>query len=249
MRLRDKNSLPLTPKTVLLLRLPRTIGKRKGDDNKFFSRILAANHQSLTTTLNSHFQVTPLNGLCFFRITQQVFRSRDEAGNGQNQPGCSSSPVPNCLTAPKRGRFDLSVKRGCVQSSSTCLASQPLREGARPSVRFASRGFKVNRGSWRCGIIEGRSGINSALHSLRAWIGPMTSSSSCSSSSSSSKPPGRAVLGRRLPVSGFLTVRSNTSVSRVSSRPINPNSFFISCCNARYTSWGLEPLGSLAMKS
>jgi hypothetical protein len=36
MRPRDKNSLPLTPKTVHLLHLPRTIGKRKGDDNKFF---------------------------------------------------------------------------------------------------------------------------------------------------------------------------------------------------------------------
>jgi hypothetical protein len=37
---RYKNSLSLTPKTVHLLRLPRKIGKRKGDDNKFFAHIL-----------------------------------------------------------------------------------------------------------------------------------------------------------------------------------------------------------------
>src|SRR5438128_215339 len=37
MRLRGKNSLPLTPKTVHLLRLPRTIGKSNGLYNKFFS--------------------------------------------------------------------------------------------------------------------------------------------------------------------------------------------------------------------
>src|SRR5438046_986976 len=37
MRLRGKNSLPLTPKTVHLLRLPRTIGKPNGLYNKFLS--------------------------------------------------------------------------------------------------------------------------------------------------------------------------------------------------------------------
>src|SRR6266496_756619 len=73
MKFRGKNSLPLTPKTVHLLRLPRTIGKRKGDDNKFFPRILAANHQSLTTTLNSHSQDRPSIGCAFFELRNKSF--------------------------------------------------------------------------------------------------------------------------------------------------------------------------------
>src|SRR5437667_7456064 len=59
LRPRDKNSLPLTPKTVHLLRLPRTIGKRKRDDNKFFPIF----HKCLPTPWNSHFQYSPVNGL------------------------------------------------------------------------------------------------------------------------------------------------------------------------------------------
>src|SRR5881409_1487780 len=73
MRLRGKNSLPPTPKTVHLLRLPRTIGKRKGDDNKFFTCNLWVNHQFLSTTLDSHFKEPPLNVLCSSRSAQRFF--------------------------------------------------------------------------------------------------------------------------------------------------------------------------------
>src|SRR5207247_10139437 len=66
MRFRGKNSLPLTPKTVHLLRLPRTIGKRKGDDNKFFSPILRANHQCLAATLNRAFPGIAYQWVVFF---------------------------------------------------------------------------------------------------------------------------------------------------------------------------------------
>src|SRR6266699_4279355 len=107
MRFRGKNSLPLTPKTVHLLRLPRTIGKRKGDDNKFFPLIFRANHKCLATTLPGHFQESLVNGLCSFRFfAPRLNEDRLIPGFGvawiennspsQYQPGNSSCPVPNC---------------------------------------------------------------------------------------------------------------------------------------------------------
>src|SRR2546428_6371125 len=62
MRFRGKNSLPLTPKTVHLLHLPRTIGKRIVDDNKifplFYGQIINALRLVLRTPSRS---IAPLN--------------------------------------------------------------------------------------------------------------------------------------------------------------------------------------------
>ena len=115
MRFRGKNSLPLTPKTVHLLRLPRTIGKRKGDDNKFFSPILRANHQCLAATLNRAFPGIAYQWVVFFPEKATGFSFRrlnlerlvpglavawiENNSPSQNQPGHNSNPVPNCLNA------------------------------------------------------------------------------------------------------------------------------------------------------
>ncbi len=133
MRFRGKNSLPLTPKTVHLLRLPRTIGKRKGDDNKFFSPYftgkssMPCGHIAYGISRNrlSMGCVLPekATGFSFRRLNVErlvpglAVAWIENNSPSQNQPSHNSNPVPNCLTAQKRGRFDSGVKRGCVQSS------------------------------------------------------------------------------------------------------------------------------------
>ena len=131
MRRRGKNSLPLTPKTVHLLRLPRTIGKRKGDDNKFFSPILRANHQCLAATLHTAFPGIAYQWVVFFPEKATGFSFRrlnverlvpglavawiENNSPSQNQPSHNSNPVPNCLTAQKR-QIRFSTPLGEVRS-------------------------------------------------------------------------------------------------------------------------------------
>src|SRR5439155_25972013 len=120
MRFRGKNSLPLTPKTVHLLRLPRTIGKRKGDDNKFFSPI----PKGLRPPAQG-WRVTPALGT--------------EFGNGHNANGVAARGEQRI------GRNRVAVGDVCRSSPRVVASLQPWALGRNPVGILGTRGGRAGR--------------------------------------------------------------------------------------------------------